>query len=297
VRVTQTTLALTAQEGVARSLLSLASAQEQLASGKRITRFSDAPVDTTSVLRMQAQQDDYSSYATAGEDGLAWLNTQDQALQSASQLLGRARELAIQAAADIRTPVERQAIAAELVSIRDQIANLANTTYLGRSVFGGFQTPALTQVGAAWTWTGDPAGTAQVLRRIGPDTVLQVNLDGEDVFGFSGGSDVFAVLDTLAADTQAGNTAAVAAGITALDGRADAVRAGLGLVGTKANQIEGILDAGELQVQTLRSNRAGLEDADMADAALRLAQAQTSYQAALAATAQLQLSSLVDFLR
>ena len=296
-RVTQSTLALTAQEGVARSLASLAVAQEQLASGRRISRFSDAPVDTTSVLRMRAQQDDYSSYANAGEDGLAWLNTQDQALQSASQLLGRARELAIQAAADIRTPVERQAIAAEMLSIRDQIAHLANATYLGRSVFGGFQTPAVTQVGTSWTWTGDPAGTAQVLRRVGPDIVVQVNLDGEDVFGFGGGSDLFAVLDTLAADTQAGNTAGVTAGITALDTRADGVRAGLGLVGTKANQIQGMLDAGELHVETLRTNRAGLEDTDMAEAALRLAQAQTSYQAALAATAQLSLSSLVDFLR
>jgi flagellar hook-associated protein 3 FlgL len=296
-RVTQSTLAITAQEGMARSLASLAVAQEQLASGKRISRFSDAPVDTTSVLRMRAQQDDYSAYTGAGEDGLAWLNTQDQALQSASELLGRARELAIQAAADIRTPVERNAIAAELTSIRDQLATLANSTYLGRSVFGGFQTPAVTQVGTTWTWTGDPAGTAQVLRRVGPDTVIQVNLDGEDVFGFAAGTDVFAVLDTLAADTAVGNTAAVTAGITALDGRADAVRAGLGLVGTKANQVQGMLDAGALQVMTLRTNRAGLEDADMADAALRLAQAQTAYQASLAATAQLSLTSLVDFLR
>src|SRR5215210_6277518 len=135
-RVTQSTMALTAQEGLARSLSSLGAAQQQVSSGKRINKFSDAPVDTTSVLRMRAQQDDYASYASAGQDGLAWLNTQDQSLQSASQLLGRARELGIQAAADIRTPLEREAIAAELTSIRDQLAGLANTNYLGRSVFG-----------------------------------------------------------------------------------------------------------------------------------------------------------------
>ena len=298
-RVTQSTMAITAQEGLQRSLLSVSVAQEQLSSGRRINRFSDAPVDTTSVLRMKAQEDDFASYTTSAEDGLAWLNTQDRSLQTASELLRRARDLGIQAAADIRTPVEREAIAAEMESIRDQLANLANTKYLGRSVFGGFQANAVAQVAGVWTWVGDPSGTAQVMRRVGPDTVVQVNADGEDVFGFTAGpgNDVFAVLDQLAADTRAGNTAAVTTGIAALDTRSDGVRAALGLVGTRANQIQGTIDANGLQVATLRNNRSHLEDADMAESALNLAQAQTSYQAALAAAARLSMASLIDFLR
>ena len=296
-RVTQSTMSITALDGIQGSLSRVAVAQEQLSSSRRINRFSDAPVDTTSVLRMRAQQIDFDTYATAAEDGLAWLSTQDQALQSASELLRRARDLGLLAAADIRSPVEREAIATELEGIRDQLASLANTEFQGRSVFGGFQPAAVAQVAGVWTWVGDPSGTAQVLRRVGPNTVLPINSDGEDIFGFASGTDVFGVLDTMAADARAANTAGLTAGLNTLDQRADAVRAGLGLVGTRANQIQGTLEDNELQSATLQNNRSNLEDADLAESALKLAQAQTSYQAALAAAARLSMASLIDFLR
>jgi flagellar hook-associated protein 3 FlgL len=296
VRVTQSTMALTAGNGLQQALATLAEAQTKVSSGRRINKFSDAPIDATSVLRMRAQQRDLESFRTASDDGLAWLATQDQALQGSSSLLTRVKELGLQAANSQRSQVEREAIAVELESLSDQLASLANTTYLGKSVFGGFQPTAVTKVGSSWTWTGDTGGTAKVERRIAPDVVVQVNLDGEELFGFTSGTDVFGAIETLTASVRGGDPAAVMASLGTLDARADTIRAGLGVVGSRANQLESMKDAGAAQIETLRSNSSALEHADLAEAVLQLTQAEGAYQSALAAAARLSLPSLVQFL-
>jgi len=89
----------------------------------------------------------------------------------------------------------------------------------------------------------------------------------------------------------------VNADLADLDQRADVIRAGIGIVGSRANQIEGTRDTGELQIETLRGNRSRLEDADLAEAVMELAQAEGAYRSALAAAARLTMPSLVDFLR
>ena len=295
-RVTQSTMALTAGNGLQQALSTLSDAQAKVSSGRRINRFSDAPVDATSVLRMRAQQRDLESYKAAADDGLAWLATQDQALQAASSRLQRVKELGLQAANSQRSLVEQEAIAAELESLREQLASLANASYLGKSVFGGFQSAAVTKVGSTWTWTGDTGGTAKVERRIAPDTVVQVNIDGEDLFGFTSGTDVFAAIDDLVNDVRTGTPADMMASLGVIDARADTIRAGLGVVGSRANQLEAVKDTGAEQIETLRNNSSALEHADLAEAVLQLTQAEGAYQSALAAAARLSLPSLVNFL-
>src|SRR5436305_10311475 len=132
-RVTPTTMFLTVGNGLQQSIGRLQDAQERLSSGKRINRFSDSPTDAASVLGLAARQRDWDAYTKAADDAVGWLNTQDQALQSASSLLQRARELALSAGNGATPPDAREAIASELVSIRDELGSLANTTYLGRS--------------------------------------------------------------------------------------------------------------------------------------------------------------------
>src|SRR5437763_9964037 len=138
-RVTPTTMFLTVGNGLQQSLGRLQDAQGKLSSGKRINRFSDSPTDAATILGLAARQRDWDAYTKAADDAVGWLDTQDQALQSSSSLLQRARELALSAGNGANSDTAREAIASELDSLRDNLASLANTTYLGRSVFGGFK--------------------------------------------------------------------------------------------------------------------------------------------------------------
>jgi len=132
-RVTPTTMFLTVGGGLQQSIGRLQDAQERLSSGKRINRFSDSPTDAGTVLGLAARERDWAAYTKAADDAIGWLDTQDQALQSASSLLRRARELTLSAGNGANSGAAREAIAAELSGLRDELASVANTTYLGRS--------------------------------------------------------------------------------------------------------------------------------------------------------------------
>lgn len=294
-RVTPTTMHQTALQGLQTAIGRVQTGQEQLASGKRINNYSDAPADASSTLRLRAEESDWTSYAKAADDGVAWLNTQDSALQDASTLLRRARELTLSAAQSTNSPTEREAIAQELDGIKDQLAAIANTSYQGQKVFAGFAANAVVKVGGNWTWAGD---TNAVQRRVSPDLLVQVNGDGSSIFGFGGPNNVFSTLTTAAANVRSGNIAALSTSdLGNIDAAETNITSGLAATGARTNLIEAAKSTGQNQIAVLKDSRSSLEDIDVAQAALDMQLAQTGYQAALAAAGRLSLPSLVDFLR
>jgi flagellar hook-associated protein 3 FlgL len=182
-----------------------------------------------------------------------------------------------------------------VTSLRDHLVDLANTKIGNRGLFSGFQDTAVAQVGGAWSYVGD---SGAVNRQIGPSMTVQVNLPGDDVFGFKAGAgqDVFSTLDKLAADLRSGDTTGLAADQTTLDSRFTDVSRALGTLGALENRVDNQLTLGADAVDEIKRQRSELSDVDMAEAALKLQMAQTGYQAALAAASRSNLPSLADFL-
>ena len=295
-RVTPTTMHRTVVEGLQGSLGRLQRVQAELASGRRINRYSDAPADASAAMRLRAEESDWTSYARQADDGVAVLNTQDQALRSASTLLRRARELAVAGASSILSPAEREAMAAEIEGIRDQLVGVANITYQGRSVFAGFGTRTVSGAPGSWAYAGDDGA---LRRRVTPDLTVQVNGDGRAIFGFGAGrTDVLTTLDQLAGDVRAGDTARLGStDLDAVDDRLQAVLEGLAVVGARTRLVEDARDAGAAQLGTITEHRSSLEDVDLAASVLQMELSQNAYQAALAAAGRLSLPTLADFLR
>lgn len=294
-RVTNLTMAINMRQSLIDNQSRLQAASGRLASGRRIERYSDGPSDAASVVRLRAEQADWESYDKSADDALAWLNTQDAVLQEAASVMHRVRELTLQAGSSTTSAIERDAIGRELGSLRNQLIDVANSTYLGRSLFGGFGTDAVQQVAGAWAFTGD---NGSVLRRVAPDVVVQVNADGQDAFGFAAGADVFSLLDTIAADAQSGNVAALGgAHLDSISSRLTDITNSLAVVGARTNQVESAKTTGSVRQENLRQNRSVLEDIDYAESVLEMQLAENSYQAALAATARMSLPSLVNFLQ
>jgi flagellar hook-associated protein 3 FlgL len=285
----------TALQGLQSAIGRVQQGQEQLASGKRLNNYSDAPADASSSLRLRAEENDWTSYAKAADDGVAWLNTQDSALQDASTLLRRVRELTLSAAQSTNSPTEREAIAQELDGIKDQLAAIANTSYQGQKVFAGFAANTVVKVAGNWTWAGD---NNAVQRRVSPELLVQVNGDGNAIFGFGSGNDVFSSLTTIAAHVRTGNVGALGTSdLDLVDAAATNVSSGLAATGARTSLIEGAKTTGSNQIAVLKDTRSSIEDIDVAQAALDMKLAESGYQAALAAAGRLSLPSLVDFLR
>ncbi|MEM7285178.1 MAG: flagellar hook-associated protein FlgL [Actinomycetota bacterium] len=272
----------------------MAEISEKLATGRAINRWSDDPELAVHADRLLSEDRALEAYADAAENARAWLSTQDGALQTSVSVFHRIRELAI-AAGSSQGPDAREGIAVELEGIRDQLVGLANTSFDGRSVFGGFGDEAVTDSGGTIVWAGD---NGAVQRRIDHDRTVQVNIDGEDAFGFAAGDDVFGIVDDLIVNVRAGDAATVGTtDLARVDTAAERLTEALGRVGSRGNQIERALESGTQRRDEIRAYRSSIVDADLAETALELTIAETAYESVLAATARLQIPSLVDYLR
>ncbi len=277
-----------------RTASDMALVSEKLATGRAINRLSDAPELAVQADRLLTEDRALITYSDAAENARAWLSTQDGALQSANNIMRRVRELTIAGGVPMGVQ-EREGIAIELEGLREQLIDVANTSFNGRPVFGGFGDAAVSEVAGIVSFVGD-AGS--VGRRVSEDRVVQVNISGGQAFGFDDGDDVFLMISDVAADVRAGDIAAITnTGLTRIAASEERLSGALGAVGARGNQVSRALTSAQSRRDEIREYRTSIVDADLAETALSLTLAQTAYEAVLAATARLQLPSLVDYLR
>lgn len=118
----------------------LANLQEQMSTGKRLQRPSDNPVDVANDLKLTTQSKELTQYKTNINDGLAFMQVSDTAMQSMNTLMQRLRELAVQGSSDTLGATERTYIGKETDQLFRQLVTLVNTQYKGDYVFSGTQT-------------------------------------------------------------------------------------------------------------------------------------------------------------
>jgi flagellar hook-associated protein 3 FlgL len=293
-RIPSRTAHETMQASLQANYAKLVDAQRQLSTGKRLTKVSDAPADAVNASKIRGREQMNSAYRLAADDGLAMLQSQDSALQQASALMQRAKELMIAGSSDIESDNGRQAIASELQGVRDQLVNIANTTHDGRAVFGGYSATAVSNTGGVVSFSGD---TSPVDRRVGEEVTVTTNTSAWTTFGFASGDSVFALINRSVSNVMSGNTAALRADLPGLDTRLADVTNALGSIGGRMNQIQQAQSDAEGDATELQNRRSLLEDVDMAAATVDLKDAEAAYEATLAVIARMQNVSLLDFLR
>lgn len=296
-RVTQNLMTRRSLESLQTGLSRLSRTQEQLSTGRILNRPSDSPTDTTAAMRIRSSIGDQQQYARNAEDGLGWLGQIDTTLTGMSDQLRRARDLALQGANDgAVAQAARDALATEVEQIREGLLSSANTTYLGRPVFGGVTAGSVAYVeqpDGTVAYAGTPGA---VNRTVGVGIVVDVQLGGPDVFGANPAS-VFDDLDALALALRAGDTAGVQTSIGALNGAMDRLTSDLADVGTRYGRLERAAQAANDTVLSLSTSLSEIENTDLPRAMVDLQLQEVAYQAALASTARVLQPSLVDFLR
>jgi flagellar hook-associated protein 3 FlgL len=296
IRVTQNTTAATMLQGIETSYDSFQSLSAQISTGLAITKPSDNPAGAVQVMSYNADITRLGQYQTNANDGLAWLGSAGNVLSSVNTQLQRVQSLAQQGANATTDPAGRQAIANEIDSIKNSLLADANTSYLGRPIFGG-----TTGGTAAYDSSGNYIGdTGAVNRTVAPGTSVQVNVLGSDVFG-SGTSNVFSVLTQLSADLRSANPTNLAAvgttDLTAVQQSMTLVRNAEATVGSRTNELQSLQSQALTRQTTLTTAKSSVADLDLAKAETELSTQQLTYQAALQATARVLSLSLSEFLK
>ena len=123
---------------LSRRQAEMTSLQDQLTTGKRISKASDDPAAAARAERARASIGRAETSQRAVEASKVVMVQTESALGSAGDILQRARELMVAAGNASYTDAERASIAGELRTLREQLFTIANQSDgAGSYLFGG----------------------------------------------------------------------------------------------------------------------------------------------------------------
>jgi flagellin len=212
-------MALNAQRNLGVTGMKMGKALEQLSSGLRVNRAADDAAGLSISEKLRAQIKSLEQASRNAQDGTSMIQTAEGALTETHSILGRMRELTVQAGNSTLSTADRTAIGEEMFTLRTEIDNIATrTTFNGLSLLTGSLSTsqdvgnstavvglALATTAAATVSEVDvsklSAGTTYTLTKVDADTIsigdgtTTVNLDntegtigadGEITFNFTG---------------------------------------------------------------------------------------------------------------
>lgn len=287
-RVTQRMISDSALRGLQTNLSRNQLLQNQLSSGKLISRPSDDPAAVTTTMQLRSQNRLDTQYLSNIDNAAGRLGTADSVLRDISTQLIRAKEIVVNAQ-DRSLPVaSRDALAAEMKVIQKGVIDSYNATWLGRPIFGG-----TVQGSAAIDPDGVFIGNNQpVNARLAREVTVRI-----DVSGATSGADTLPKLLGDIADDIADGALDPDRYQDQLDVLSQTILTTLGDVGARGAQVattKSRVDNEQLDLKTRISNN---EDVDLPKAILELQASQVAYQASLGAAGKILQTSLLDYLR
>lgn len=139
-RITRNMLSSQVLGALQRNLADLAKVQAQVSTGRRYQRVGDNPIDYTESLSLRQEILTGRRYVRNGEISLTALQLTESSLGQVTDLLQRARELALSAANEALPPESRTALADEIQQIFLQIQQVANSAFERGYLFAGHET-------------------------------------------------------------------------------------------------------------------------------------------------------------
>lgn len=304
-RVTQGMMANNVLRNIGNGYSKVADYQEQLSSGKKITRPSQDPVVAMMGIAYRTDVTHVEQYQRNVSTAYKWLDSADDALDQTNDVLTRIRELTDQASNGTYTSDQRTAMAQEVDELTQHLATLANTQVGGQYIFSGSDTAnPLIKTEAAAGYTQVP-GTGYYINQAAKDNPampfdvndgieVSVNANPNDVFT----NDMFSELDTLKEDLQNGSSSSVLSGhLSKIDGVMDGLANAQADLGAKTNRLDLLSNRLDAQKTIATKIMSTNEDADYAETIVNLNQQQNVYNASLSVGARIIQTSLVDFLQ
>jgi len=196
---------------IAQNRQAQSTALQQISTGQSVNQLSDNPSAAAQVVLNHVQTGQDNQYLANITSLTAKGQTIDSTLSSTVSAVTQAISLGVEGANGTLSNSDRQAVASQLVGIRDQVLGLANTTYQGNYVFSGTAT-------STQPFVLDPTqpngvkynGNAGVnSAQIAPGQSISTNLPGNQIFANPSG-DVLGALNGLITALQT-NTGVAAA--------------------------------------------------------------------------------------
>ena len=309
-RVTQSMLSNNMLRNLSSSYNKLGKLQEQINTGKKVTRPSDDPVVVMKSLGYGMQVEKVDQFQKNLGQVNNWLDSSDDALDGVGSILQRAKELATKAAnTGTMTKEDRDKIKIELQQLQEQMQDLANTKVGDKYIFSGTMTDKPLYNKDAGTYPSlstdtNEDGTINPISGFEKDVeievfdsvTLRVNTNAAKMFKDI--DNLFAGLNAKIEDTdEADDKIDFGAAISNIDKQLEVVLTKRADVGARSNRAELMHNRLEMQEGAAKKQRSLNEDVDMEKAITEMITAESVHRAALSVGVRIIQPSLVDFLR
>ncbi|NDD91176.1 flagellar hook-associated protein 3 [bacterium] len=295
--------------------------QEQAASTKRLNTPSDDPVAAGRLLGIRTDKVNNEQFLMNTKLAESFLTNSEQAVSEISDIIVRAKEIALaQSSGASANPQTRLAVAEEVTQLYNQAVAAANRRVGDRYLFGGFKTTQ-TPFDVDGKYRGDDG---QMMLEISRDVFLGMNVPGEDVFNTrpdvarqnnegrppegadatrrpAGASaqniNLFQELQALRIALLSSNEGGVRDTLERFDDLHAKLTAVRSMLGSRLQGVASASQSIERQSVTSAALTSALEDADMAQVMSDLAREETVFRGALASSQKLIQPTLLDFLK
>lgn len=281
--------------------------QLQLTEGKQVLKPSDAPDKSAEITRLKSAIDRQKSYISTIGQVKDKLSQQETALNGATDVLARLKELTVQAANGTYGAADRKAIGIEVKELRDQLLSLANTQDVnGNYIFSGTRNGTLAFAADASgrvVYQGDQTVTQtgvadqNVVDSSRPGTRPFDKLVRTDDTGKQTAVGFFEAIDDLIAGLNTNETKTIQRSVgevtTMQQGLSDSLAA-VGAAGEKLDNQLAIADENLLRMKGLLSDA---EDVDMTQAVSQMQKDMLSLQAGQTAFAKISELSLFNYIK
>ena len=305
--------------------------QNQASTLKKLNAPSDDPVSASKVLETRTDKVNNDQFSLNAKLAETLLNNTDHVLSELSEVVSRAKEIAIgQSSGASSNDDTRVGIAEEVDQLYKHAVAVANTRIGDRYLFGGYRTskPPVDPEGA---YQGD---TGQIMVEIAKGVFLSTNLTGIEAFNTNpqGSADarseaylqgaqgqnrgpasiesdedenkakvenvnVFDEIQKLRIGLLSGNTEGIQSTLERLDGLHSRLVGMRAKVGSRLNGLQGTQQTIERQNITNSQLSSALEDADMVQVVGDMAKEESVYKSALSTSQKLIQPTLLDFLK
>ena len=285
-----------------KNLSNIYSTYEQITSGKKLTSVGQSPSDGTKVMKYNkqlGQLDDWSKNISTAKDELS---QSYDTLGLIQENLQRINELTMSAANSYNSEDSLKAIRDEVEQRTKTIAQLANTKYQDKYIFGGSNTanaPFALDDDLNVTYSGTfQDGSWERNIEISEGVTMPLNINGQEIFGDENGG-IFATLKELNDALKNPDM-----DIKAISDCLDPIQAGIkditgaqATISSRVQRLDATSNINENATLSLKELKSNLEETDMAEAATQLIMYQTALQASLQAGASImQQASILNYI-
>ncbi|MCS7156075.1 MAG: flagellar hook-associated protein FlgL [Bacteroidota bacterium] len=271
-------------------------AQVQIGTGYRLNRPSDDPAALVQASRLSEERALREQYLRNIDFSRGFAEATLGALDRILGRLSELGELAVRGANETFGPQERAALAERARSLLAELLSELNGRHGDLYLFSGTRvhTQPFVYSGGAYTYQGN---TAELLREVGPNLLMALNLTGDRLQDLGGGQTLTGIVQSFITALETDDLPAIRASIERLEQAQTHVRVLSAEMGARLARLEALRERWMADIEGLEALRSRLEDADYAQAASMLERAQTLYTATAKVISWRLPQSLVDYLR